>query len=224
MLKKLLKKLLTKFGKTYQIDEKIPDGLIISVVITRFFMLLRGFVYTGRKIFLGPNVNIFNKGNLQFGRGCTIEKFVTLDCYGSRKIVFGNTVKIGAFSTISTTSHLSKYGKGLEIGNCSAIGEYSYLGCAGGVAIGEHVIMGQYISFHSENHNFDDVTKLIKDQGVISNGIKLGNNIWVGSKVTFLDGAIIGDNSVVAAGAVVKGEFPPNVVIGGVPAKVLSHL
>ena len=53
-------------------------------------------------------------------------------------------------------------------------------------------------------------------------GITLGNNIWVGAKVTFLDGSQVGDNSVVAAGAVVKGVFPNNVIIGGVPAKILK--
>ena len=42
--------------------------------------------------------------------------------------------------------------------------------------------------------------------------------------MTFLDGSKIGNNSVVAAGAVVNGEFPDNVVIGGVPAKILKHI
>ena len=79
-------------------------------------------------------------------------------------------------------------------------------------------------TFHSENHNFQDTSKLIREQGVTSKGIILGNNIWVGAKVTFLDGSKIGNNSVVAAGAVVNGEFPANVVIGGVPAKILKHI
>ena len=48
--------------------------------------------------------------------------------------------------------------------------------------------------------------------------------VWVGSKVTFLDGSEVGNNSVVAAGAVVNGKFPPNVVIGGVPAKVIKEI
>nr|WP_262896775.1 acyltransferase [Flavobacterium macrobrachii] len=84
--------------------------------------------------------------------------------------------------------------------------------------------MGSYISFHSENHNFSDTTKLIREQGVTSKGIKLGNNIWVGAKVTFLDGCVVGDNSVVAAGAVVNGIYPDNSVIGGVPARVIKKI
>lgn len=224
MLKRLLKKILEKFGKNYTPDKSIPDKLIISIFSRRFKMLLRGIFLLRKKIFLGKGVKIYNKSNFTFGSGCTIEKQSTVDCYSKKPIMFGNSVKIGAFSTISTTSHLSKYGIGLTIGNNSAIGEYAYFGCSGGVTIGEDVIMGQFISFHSENHNFDDQKKLIREQGVTSAGIVLGNNIWVGSKVTFLDGCKVGNNSVVAAGAVVKGEFPSNVVIGGVPAKVIKEL
>ncbi|NRB59547.1 MAG: acyltransferase [Winogradskyella sp.] len=224
MLKKLFQKLLISSGKEYVVDTAIPDRLICSFVFGRVVMVVRGFIKTRRKIFLGKQVNILNTKNFTFGKSCTIERNVKIDCYSKDKITFGEVVKIGAYSTISTTSHMSKYGKGLSIGNNSAIGEYSYLGCSGGVEIGNDVIMGQYISFHSENHNFSDSSKLIREQGVTSKGIKLGDNIWVGSKVTFLDGCSVGNNSVVAAGAVVNGIFPENVIIGGVPAKVIKAL
>ena len=224
MLKTTLQKLLVKFGKTYSLDENISNKLVIYFIFNRVFMILRGLIKTKRKIFIGKRVTILNANNFQFGQSCTLEKNVLIDCHASKKLVFGDIVKIGAFSTISTTSHLSKYGIGLEIGNNSAVGEYSYFGCSGGVKIGNDVIMGQYVSFHSENHSFADKTKLIREQGVSSEGIVIGNNIWVGSKVTFLDGCKVRDNSVIAAGAVVIDVFPPNVVIGGVPAKIIKHL
>ena len=129
MLKKLLKKLLNHFGKTYNLDNNIPNQLILSVLVRRMKMMLRGLIKVRRNIFLGSNVKIYNKHNFKFGKGCTIEKQTTLDCYAIEKVVFGDTVKIGAFSTLSTTSHLSKLGKGLSIGDFSAIGEYSYFGC-----------------------------------------------------------------------------------------------
>ena len=110
------------------------------------------------------------------------------------------------------------------MGNNSAIGDYTHFGASGGIEIGNDVIMGSYISFHSENHNYQDSSKLIREQGVTSKGIVLGNNIWVGAKVTFLDGCKVGNNSVVAAGAVVNGEFPDIVVMGGVQAKILKNI
>ena len=154
----------------------------------------------------------------------TIENNVTIDGYAKNKLIFGDNVKIGAYSLVTCTSHLSKYGEGLTIGNNSAFGRFTEFGAAGGIEIGNDVIAGSYISFHSENHNFSDTSKLIREQGVTSKGIKIGNNVWVGAKVTFLDGSKVGDNCVVAAGAVVNGEFPNNVVIGGIPGKILKEI
>lgn len=224
MIKKILKKILEKSGKDYTPDKSLPNKLILSIFYRRGFMLLRGYFKTGRKIFIGKSTRLHNAGNFKFGTGCTLEDHVDFDCFSKNKITFGNNVKISSFSIISVTSHLSKYGIGLKIGNNSAIGAYSYFGCSGGVEIGEDVIMGEYISLHSENHNFQDASKLIREQGVTSKGIRIGNNIWVGAKVTFLDGCSVGNNTVVAAGAVVKDCFPPNVVIGGVPAKILKKM
>src|SRR5690606_14434603 len=106
----------------------------------------------------------------------------------------------------------------------SAVGDFTHFGAPGGIEIGNDVIMGSYVSFHSENHNFSDTTMLIREQGVTSKGIKIGNNVWVGAKVTFLDGCVIGNHCVVAAGAVVNGIFPDNCVIGGVPAKIIKTI
>jgi acetyltransferase-like isoleucine patch superfamily enzyme len=224
MIKKLFQKMLSKIGKTYQIDDRIPNKLLYSVFYNRAIMLVRGYLKTGRKVFIGRNTKILNKSNYVFGKSITIDNHCLLDGFSSEKIILGDCVKIGAFSKLTSTSHFSKYGIGLKIGNNSAIGDYTHFGAAGGIEIGNDVIMGSYVSFHSENHNFSDTEKLIREQGVTSKGIKLGNNIWVGAKVTFLDGCVVGNNSVVAAGAVVNGVFPDNVVIGGVPARIIKNI
>ncbi|MBM6500838.1 acyltransferase [Flavobacterium macrobrachii] len=187
-------------------------------------MLLRGLLKLRKKVFLGKNVTVLNKSNFVLGKNVTIESYTILDGYASGKIVLGDNAKIGMYSKLLSTSHLATFGKGLKMGNNSAIGDYTHFGAPGGIEIGNDVIMGSYISFHSENHNFSDTTKLIREQGVTSKGIKLGNNIWVGAKVTFLDGCVVGDNSVVAAGAVVNGIYPDNSVIGGVPARVIKKI
>lgn len=224
MIKSLFQKLLIKSGKHYQIDTRIPEKLFFQTLLNRFFMLTRGLLFTRKKVFLGRSCSLKNKQNIVFGKNVTIEKHTTIDGFASQKIEIGDGSRIGAYSLITCTSHMSKYGKGIKIGSNTAIGQFSEFGAAGGIQIGNDVIMGSYISFHSENHNFNDTTKLIREQGVTSKGIKLGNNIWVGAKVTFLDGCVVGNNSVVAAGAVVSGIFPDNVIIGGVPAKIIKTL
>ncbi len=224
MIKSIVQRLITKTGKSYTIDKDIPVGLIYHTLFTRLIMVVRGYFFLQKKVFVGKNCTFLNKNNIVFGKNVTIEKYTRLDGYAKEKIELGDNVKIGAYSNLLSTSHFSKYGKGLKMGNNSAIGDYAHFGAPGGIVIGDDVIMGSYISFHSENHNFKNPSKLIREQGVTSKGIILGNNIWVGAKVTFLDGSKIGNNSVVAAGAVVNGEFPNNVVIGGVPAKILKHI
>lgn len=224
MIKKVFQKLLVKAGKTYIIDPDLPSGLIVYTLSTRFIMMCRGFFKLYRKVYVGKNCTFLNKRSIIVGHNVTIENNTFIDGYAKNKVILGNNVKIGAFSKVTSTSHFSKYGKGLKMGNNSAIGDFTHFGAAGGITIGDDVIMGSYISFHSENHNFIDTSKLIREQGVTSKGIIIGNNVWVGAKVTFLDGAKIGNHSVVAAGAVVSGEFPDYSVIGGIPAKIIKTI
>lgn len=224
MIRYIFQKLLDKSGKKYILDSKIPNSLIYYTLSVRILMLIRGFLKTGKKVFIGRNTIILNAKNIAFGKSTTIGSYCEIDGYASDKIVLGDCVKIGSYSKLLSTSHFSKFGKGLVMGSNSAVGDFTHFGAPGGIEIGNDVIMGSYVSFHSENHNFLDTTKLIREQGTSSKGIKIGNNIWVGAKVTFLDGCVVGDNSVVAAGAVVNGIYPQNSVIGGIPAKVIKSL
>lgn len=224
MIKNIFQKLLVASGKYYQIDKNIPNNFFLRALFLRFIMLFRGFIFYRKKVFLGSGISLLNKKNIFLGKNVTINKLTIIDGYCKEKLVIDENTKIGSYSEISCTSHFSKFGKGLKIGKNSGIGKFAFFGASGGISIGNDVIMGEYVSFHSENHNFNDCNKLIREQGVNSKGILLGNNIWVGAKVIFLDGAEVGDNSVVAAGAVVNNQFPSNVVIGGVPAKIIKQI
>ena len=54
--------------------------------------------------------------------------------------------------------------------------------------------------------------------------IVLGKNVWIGAHATILPGVTIGDNAVVAAGAVVAKDVPQNVIVAGVPAKIIKQI
>lgn len=224
MLKKMIQGKLKKLGKNYQIDNAIPNAYFIYQIFSRLTMSIRGLVFLRKKVFLGSNTKILNKKNFSIGKNTTIENNVVLDGFSKNKIIIGYNVKIGSYSKLLSTSHMSKYGLGMVIGNNSAFGDFTHFGAPGGIVIGNDVIAGSYVSFHSENHVFSDTSILIREQGVTSKGIIIGNNVWIGAKATFLDCAKVGDNCVVAAGAVVNGQFPNNVVIGGVPAKILKEI
>ena len=54
--------------------------------------------------------------------------------------------------------------------------------------------------------------------------IHIGKNVWIGANATILAGVTIGDDTVIAAGAVVTKDVPGNTVAGGVPAKVIKRI
>lgn len=118
---------------------------------------------------------------------------------------------------------MSNLGDGLIIGRNVGLGTHGFYGGAGGVKIGDDCIFGNYVSVHPENHNYKDLDIPIRCQGVNRKGIIIGKGCWIGAKATILDGTILGDGCIVAAGAVVSGKFPDNVIIGGIPAKIIKR-
>ena len=116
----------------------------------------------------------------------------------------------------------AKQGEGIKIGHRTGIGARAFIAGQGGVTIGNDVITGPNIQIFSENHNFNDTSAIIKDQGVAKQPTIIGNDCWLGGGVTILAGVTIGDGCVVAAGSVVTRSMPPNSVIAGTPAKVIK--
>ena len=157
------------------------------------------------------------------GNNVNIGDYVKLNALGRGLLTIGDNVNIGSFSQVIISTTFNNIGQFIRIGNNVGIGEFAYLGGAGGLEIGSDTIIGQYFSTHPENHVYSDPDQLIRMQGVDRKGITIGSNCWIGVKVTILDGVVIGQNSVIAAGAVVTRSVPANVVIAGVPARVIKN-
>ena len=168
-------------------------------------------------------VSILAKRKLFVGKNVRIGKKVSIDALSKEGIHFADNVKIGDYSQIIGTGSIKNMGIGLKVGKNSSFSEYSLFGSAGGITIGDNVIAGQNVRFHAENHNYSDLNKLIVEQGVSRKGISVGHNCWIGAGAVFLDGSSIGSGCVVGANAVVTKQFPDNVIIGGVPARILAY-
>jgi acetyltransferase-like isoleucine patch superfamily enzyme len=213
-------------GKPYKLDRSLDLCYLFGEIARRGLWSLRGFVrlnlFWKGLCFCGPNVQLRGKKYLTINKGVTIERGVLIDGLSREGVSIGKSVSIGAYSIIRPTGVFSDLGVGVKIGDNCGIGPYSYLGAAGGVWIGDNVIMGQHISFHAENHNFEDLTRPIKDQGVTRKGIRVGSDCWIGSNVTFLDGCELGNGCVVGAGSVMVGKYPDCSIIVGVPGKVIK--
>ncbi len=108
------------------------------------------------------------------------------------------------------------------------IGDYSRIGihCTviGPVTIGSHVNLAQGITVTALNHNFDDATKYIDEQGVSTTPVIIGDDVWIGANAVILPGVTIGSHAVIAAGAVVTKDVPSNTLVGGVPARELKKI
>ncbi|UTW63937.1 acyltransferase [bacterium SCSIO 12741] len=184
-------------------------------------LILRGRI--PNKVLLGRGVQFHYLSKISLGRWVKIEDHVCLSALGSGKIKIGNNVGIGAFSRLIISTSFGQIGQFIHIGNNVGIGEFAYLGGAGGLTLGEGCIIGQYFSCHPENHHFGRLDQEIRFQGVSRQGINIGKNCWIGSKVTVLDGVTLGDGCVVAAGSVITKSFPANSVIAGVPARKIKE-
>lgn len=90
----------------------------------------------------------------------------------------------------------------------------------GGIYIGDNVLVGHNVVLATLNHDLDPVHRA----DMIPQSIHIGNNVWIGSNSTILGGVTIGNNAVVAAGAVVTKSIPENTVAAGVPAKIIKTI
>jgi len=173
-------------------------------------------------IFIHPSATIKCPRKIRPGKNFSVGQRCYIDALSIDGLVCGKNVSMGYCTHIELTGSLKCLGKGITIGNNVGLGSHGHYGGGGGLEIGDDTIIGNYVSFHPENHCCADLNTAIRLQGVTGRGIKVGRNCWIGAKATFLDGSEIGDGCIVAAGAVVKGKFLDNVLIGGVPAKVLK--
>jgi acetyltransferase-like isoleucine patch superfamily enzyme len=226
-MKQLLISIIRKRNPHFTFHPALSSSMIFWVVLEKCIAILRGFklllrLRNPKMMMLGKKVKFRFMNRLQFGKALRIDDNCYISAFGSEGISFGNHVNIGAFSRVIVSTSMSAFGRFIRIGNNVGIGEFAYLGGAGGLTIGDECIIGQYFSCHPENHHFESTDISIRFQGVSHKGIVVGKNCWIGSKVTILDGVIIGDNCVIAAGSVVTKSMPANAVIGGVPAKILK--
>lgn len=90
------------------------------------------------------------------------------------------------------------------------------------VSIGDNVMCGPGVLISTATHPLDAVER---QKGIESaRPIHIGNNVWIGMGAKILDGVTIGDNAVIAAGAVVNKDVAANTLVGGVPTKILRQL
>lgn len=110
----------------------------------------------------------------------------------------------------------------VSLGDHSGIGKDSVL--QGTVVIGNHVMMGRECLIYTKNHAFDRLDIPMSQQGFQEEKpVIIGDDVWIGGRVTIMPGVHIGSHSVIGAGSVVTKDVPEYAVVAGVPAKVIKY-
>lgn len=153
--------------------------------------------------------HVFTHGlsHIKIGKDCVIGKGSTLTAWPERsvnnqsEIIFGDNVKIGAYSHITAVNK---------------------------IVIGNNVLTGKNVLITDNAHGASNLASLNippSKREIYSKGeVIIEDNVWIGEKVSILPGTHIGYGSIIAANSVVSRDIPPLCVVGGIPAKIIKKL
>ena len=159
---------------------------------------------------------------------------VYFKCRGST-LSIGSNVSVGDFCWIEAVSKYQsqRFNPLIEIGDEVAMGDFVHITSISSISIGSGTLIGSkvYIGDHSHG-NYRDVILWKRERDMMpkhrplsdDKAIIIGKNCWIGDGVVILAGAIIGSNCVIGANSVVKDRFESDLIIGGVPARVIKKL
>lgn len=123
-------------------------------------------------------------------------------------------------STTVFVPFYTNFGKHIKIGKNVFINHACSFLDLGGITIEDDVLIGPRVNLTTENHPVDPTKRKHLDL----KSILIKRNAWIGAGATILPGVTVGENSIVAAGAVVNKDVPDNTIVGGIPAKILRAI
>ena len=174
---------------------------------------------------IGRGINLRNPLSLSLGNKVLVDDYATLDAHGMASderhasIEIGDHVCIGRFSTVAAK------GGHIRLRNGVNIGTYCRLATQSSLEIGESTLIAAYAYIGPGNHQQGDSdTPLIAREMDIKGGVRIGKNVWIGTRATILDGVSIGDGAIVGAHSLVRESVPAGAVVAGTPAKLLTSI
>ena len=111
-------------------------------------------------------------------------------------------------------------GKNITVGKNVFINACCKFQDQGGITIGDGVLIGHNVTLATLNHDERPQFR----QHIYPKPIKIGNNAWIGSNATILQGITIGDGAIIGANAVVTKDVPKNTIVAGIPAKIIREV
>jgi acetyltransferase-like isoleucine patch superfamily enzyme len=158
----------------------------------------------------------FRHQRLTFGRRCDVRPTSTF------LVARNATARFGVECVLDRGMTIECRGK-LEVGDRTVFGHHCTIAVAELVQIGNDCLIAEMVSIRDHDHEFDSTDIPLNEQGQRCSPVRIGDNVWLGSKVTVTHGVTIGSNTIVGANAVVTGDLPPDSIAVGIPARVLRR-
>lgn len=114
----------------------------------------------------------------------------------------------------------SDFGENINIGKNVFVNHACTFMDRGGITLEDNVLIGPKVNLITTNHSINPSER----RATISQSIIIKKGAWIGVGATILPGVTIGENSIVAAGAVVSKDVPDNTIVGGIPAKFIKSI
>jgi acetyltransferase-like isoleucine patch superfamily enzyme len=179
--------------------------------------------------YVSPQARLTGVENIQIGEGARVFANAELNTSGApsalpyKKSKCTGKIRIGSNTVIRSNVSLMTYGGSIAIDDSVSIHPYTIIYGLGGVSIGKNVGIASHAVIIAANHIFSDSKVPFREQGQTAKGIIIKDDVWLGTRVTVLDGVTIGTGAVIGAGAVVNKNIPDFAVAVGVPAKVIKY-
>jgi len=193
-------------------------GAIGLLLRSKFYPLIMGQV--GKNVIFGRNMTLRHPKKIRIGNNVMIDDNTMLDAKGfnNKGITLGDGVFIGRNCILYCKDGDIYLEENTNIGhNCTLFSSNT-------ITIHNDTLISAYCYILSGGeYDYQNAEiKMIDQDGCTSVGsLEIGSNCWIGAKVIVTDGACIGDNSVIGAGAVVIKPIPPRSLALGIPAKVI---
>lgn len=149
--------------------------------------------------------------NLNTQRHCTWEVRQLISEITGEKIAENTEIRLPFYSD---------YGRNIKLGERVFINANVMMVDLGGITIEDDVLIGPGAYLISVNHQLAPHQRKELDL----KPVLIKKNAWIGAKATILPGVTVGENAVVAAGAVVTKDVPANTVVAGMPAKIIKKI
>ncbi len=164
------------------------------------------------------------------GKDVKIAMPCSLQGGGYEKVSIGDNTDIQRFSVIGSWKNYGNqtFEPSITIGRNCRIGEYNQISACNKITIGDGLLTGRYVYIGDNSHgglSKEGAYVPPAQRKLVSKGeISIGQNVWIGDKVTILANVHIGDNVIIGANSVVTKDVPSNCIVAGVPAKVIKMI